>query len=814
MAKFKPIRIGDTVPLQQIQPATEEVDGKLYVSQSGVVLGRASTGDGPHEEILFEDLPGGGGGASYESITAGELQTLIDADGLTPGGWYLITDATGADLGFLTHAVNENSVSVVGVGGYLNADFQAVGNYDGVEAITGIAAGTRHGIWRTYFEALTINYTNLSGGAFAVGDTITGGTTGATAVITSDDGVSALIAYMTSAGVAFDGSEVLDNGDGVTADMTAIETGPTIALGDIVIWNLSHWQLTDDTVLDGTNPETNTAAYTQLLKTDADQGYITAWDVSEFDFTNNDIVYRQDSRGGLVRGTIGVQGYQFGRDACAGNNIQSPATFDIRNLIASFTNNTIYPGATVSDIITGVDTVIENNILENGASLTGITAGEECSISRNTIGQGAILGGDTTIGDIVQILNNVIYNNGTLGRIVSGPSTIIANNIIQQDGALYEINAGENCRFMTNTVNQGALLGTDFTAGYSTEVNDNILENGAQLTGITAGAGCSISRNKVGTGSVVGTGAQMADGATFADNAIQNQAYIEGFDIGENSFFISNFLGNEAGMNNMIIGADSLIEANVLSAGANLYSITAGAGCEISFNTVNQRADFGFDFFVGDGTMLQNNILENGASLTGITAGEECSISRNKVGQGAILGGTTTMGDGAEINDLDIRANKQVSNKELDAGVTFSDKIVQLTTDETETYSANVEGNRTQPGFSDIPGSIDIEGLTTLNCTGAFAQYRGIYNLTSGNATEAIDTITNPPTAFPFTIRPAAGLALTVTGTAYAGIAAGQIALKATDYILDGDKGEYIVLEIDPLGSGALIEKFVVNGLL
>lgn len=510
----------------------------------------------------------GGGGASYTEITYADMQTAITNGTLTPGGWYLITDAAGTDLGFLTHAVTENSISVAGVGGYLNADFQAVGDYSGVDAITGVAAETQQGIWRTGFEALTINYTNQSGGTFAAGDTITGATTGAEATVVNDDGAGAVIAYMTSAGVAFDGSEVLDNGNGVTADMTGIELPPTLALGDIVIWNLLHWQLTDDTVLDGTDPETNTLAYTQLLKTDADQGYITAWDESEYDFGNDTIIYRQDLRGNLVRGNTGVVGFQWGRDAHAGNNIQSPSTFDTKNLVAAFNNNTTYPGADVSDIVTGVDTLIENNILENGAQLTGIAAGENCS------------------------------------------------------------------------------------------------------------------------------------------------------------------------------------------------------------------------------------------------------ISRNKVGQGAILGGSTTMGDGAEMNDLEIRANKSIANKELDAGVTFSDKVIQVTADEAETLSDNVDGNRSQPGYSDIPATIDIAGLTTLDCTAAFAQYRGIYNITSSNATEAIDQIDNPPTQFPFLLRPAAGLVLTITGTAYAGIAAGQIALKAASYVLDGDKGEYIVLEIDPLGTGALIEKQVVNGLI
>lgn len=644
--------------------------------------------------------PAGGGGASYTEITYADMQTAIAGSTLTPGGWYLITDATGTDFGFLTYAVTENQISVAGVGGYLNADFQAVGDYTGVEAITGIAAGTRQGIWRTSFEVLTINYTNLAGGTFAVGDTITGGTTGATAVITSDDGVSALMAYMTSAGVAFDGSEVLDNGGGVTADMTAIELGPTIALGDIVIWNLIHWQLTDDTVLDGTDPATNTAAYTQLLKTYAGQGYITAWDVSEFDFANNNVVYRQDSRGGLVRGATGVEGYQFGRDDCAGNNIQSPDTFDIRNLIASFNNNTTFPGAIVSEITTGADTAIENNILENGASLTGITAGANCSISNNSIGSGSSI-------------SNVTFLN----------DSVIQNSVLAGGGFMDNLTANDNDIGLSGNVLTGGQIADIIFSASGTRIEKNIITMG-RIVELTLGGNVSLSQNT--------------------------------------------------------LAPDAVIESLIL----------------------------------GAGTVVENNIIQNGGSLNGIETGENCSISRNKIGQGATLGGSTTMGDGAEMNDLEIRANKSIANKELDAGVTFSDKVIQVTADEAETLSDNVDGNRSQPGYSDIPATIDIAGLTTLDCTAAFAQYRGIYNITSSNATEAIDQIDNPPTQFPFPLRPAAGLVLTITGTAYAGIAAGQIALKAASYSLDGDKGEYIILEIDPLGTGALIEKQVVNGLI
>lgn len=703
------------------------------------------------------NLPGGGGGASYESITSGELQTLIDADGLTPGGWYLITDANGTDLGFLTYAVTENQISVAGVGGYLNADFQAVGNYDGVEAITGIAAGTRQGIWRTSFEVLTINYTNLAGGTFAVGDTITGGTTGATAVITSDDGVSALMAYMTSAGVAFDGSEVLDNGGGVTADMTAIELGPTIALGDIVIWNLIHWQLTDDTVLDGTDPATNTAAYTQLLKTDAGQGYITAWDVSEFDFANNNVVYRQDSRGGLVRGATGVEGYQFGRDDCAGNNIQSPDTFDIRNLVASFNNNTMFPGAIVSDIITGADTAIENNILENGAYVTGITAGANCSISNNSIGSGSSI-------------SNVTFLN----------DSVIQNSVLAGGGFMDNLTANDNDIGLSGNVLTGGQIADIIFSASGTRIEKNIITMG-RIVELTLGGNVSLSQNT--------------------------------------------------------LAPDAVIESLIL----------------------------------GAGTVVENNIIQNGGSLNGIETGENCSISRNKIGQGATLGGTTTMGDGARLDRLSIAPNILVTSLAINDGhiedclfngpvndiiinngrfirdtVLFwgnntlqqlsfdsggiedamfigdgrinnrSDFYIEAVVIETRidnTATGFYPGTVARKGFSDFTAEIDIEGLTALILTDE-SQYVGIYVLTSGNATEAIDQIDNPPTAFPFTIRPAAGLTLTITGTAYSGIAAGQIALKAASYVLDGSKGEYIVLEIDPLGSGALIEKYVVNGLI
>jgi len=802
---------GVRIQVDNSQVEIESAAGfRLTIDGSSGEAGQVPTAQGDGTTI-WEDQAGGGG-ASITDITYADMQTAIGDSTLTPGQFYNITDAGGTDFGFICQAVKANEITVNGTGGYLNADFQGEGNYSNVEAGTGVAVGTQKGIWRTGFEAVTIPYTNLSADyvtystssgvldadetyttdlgntgtiieddgdgtvtlipdqalvegevitgdnsgntvtvetyvnpAFAIGDTITGGNTGATAVITDDDG-SELMAYMTSAGVAFDGSEVLDNGNGVTADMNGAAGTPGIALGDVVIWNLQHWQLTDDTLLNGTDPETNTDAYTLLDKETYPETYVETWDISEFDFASNRIEYRQDSVGNLVRGAAGVDGFQWGNDNCNGNNIQSPDTFDIRNLIGAFSINATYPGATVSDIITGGNTTIENNIIENGGSFTGITAGANCSISRNKVGQGATLGGDMTIGDGVQLDDNTLGNDAELNGII-GAGTSFTKNTLGNSASIESVTLGPNGFFDGNTLGNAGKVSALSIVEEEFEFTQNIIDG--LLIDVTATAG-----------------------------------YVN-----------YNIMRPNTQLNTIICETLDFTN-NILLPGAIISDISADG--EVS---------------------MQNNILENQSRIQSITSDGGFSISKNKLGAFSSLCGNTVsasssvLGDGSALENLEIRANKQVVNKTLYAGVTFSDKIVQLTTDEAETYSANVEGGRTQPGFSDIPGTIDITGLTTLDITAAWAQYRGIINLTSDNATEIIDTITNPPTLFPFTLRPQ-GFALTITGTAYAGIGAGQIALKATDYTLDGDKGEYIVLEIDPLGTGCLVEKYVVNGLI
>lgn len=852
MAKFRPLRIGDETHAQRINPATEEIDGKIYVSQPGVVLGRVSSGDGPHEEILFDDLPGGPGGpggASYTEVTYSEMQALIASNGLTPGGWYLITDANGTDLGFLTNAVTENTINVSGVGGYLNADFQAVGDYSGAPE----TFGTQLGIWRTSFEEVTIDYLNLtpdyvsystSSGlldpaetfttdlgttgevitddgagtvtvqnlsqalvageiitgdtsaesvtvdiytnpAFAVGDTITGGTTGATAVIVTDDGASSMTAYMTSPGVSFDGSEILDNGNGVFANQDGAATSPTIVQGDVVIWNLLHWQLTDAALLNGTAPEGNVSSGNYIYYYDASGAFTVGETITGDDNGSTAVIVSDDQEGMLEVSDITgdwTTETTFVGDTSANTAVLDgyfPAVVGAYTLLDKatymetyveawdvsefdFPNNWIQRRADANVNDQSLPFSLESALIGNGAMVTSFF-----QWGRNSVIGNVSNGGEMNIKNVVGVFRyNTLLPGARIYDISAGESAIFEKNYLDAGATIYALSVGANTVFdlKENTLGLEARISDIIATGEEYEITGNNLFSYAYITSIN-GSSYTLNRNVIFSGGQISS-LFLTDFSDCSNNVIENSGSITSIDT----------------------TSETLIRNNKIGSGATL----------------------GISLVISSGN-IENNILENGASLNGINAGQNCSISGNKVEATGVLGGSMVLGDAAQVNNNTILLAIQVSNKTFAPGVLFNGNTIGVPMTETETITDNIEGKRSIPGFSDIPGTIDITGLNVLDCTAAWSQYRGIYNLTSSNATEAIDTIANPPTLFPLTIRPAAGVVLTITGTPYAGIAAGQIALKAASYTLY--PGEYIVLDYDP-ATGCLIENRVVNGIL
>jgi hypothetical protein len=217
-------------------------------------------------------------------MTLAELQALVAAESLGPlaGQHVLITDLF--DEGGIFLVTSATTISVDGQGLFLDCDFNNVGDYSDVEPLTGIAVVGLTRQWRPAIEAFTIVYSNLAGGSFAAGDTVTDGLLWQ-GVVVSDTG--AQMEVYSIAGDQPDDTATLDNGAGVTADIDLV--GARSILGTISIWHdaathiYQHYQCVDDTLLDGT---INPAAYMVLPRGAEDFGYVQNACPIEYDFKN------------------------------------------------------------------------------------------------------------------------------------------------------------------------------------------------------------------------------------------------------------------------------------------------------------------------------------------------------------------------------------------------------------------------------------------------------------------------------------------------------------------------------------------------
>lgn len=286
----------------------------------------------------------------YPSNTYANWLIALNAGVLPKGLWIEVTEIPSQPGAiFAMFCTEDNQIALGGFGQFLNADWQNVGDYSGVFDLTGVVFTTNKGQWYSGFEYITIDYTNLMGGTFAVGDTVTDTTTTATGTVISDDGVSQMVIEWTSYGTAFGVANTIDNGSGVTADITAITYGATT--GDVAIWNGLHYQVIDESLIDGTDPATNTSAYTLLPITTANMGYILEQDEIEFDFVPDWLQLRSDNRGNRYAysqetdttefslGFTAINQFQWGRDATFANLIEE-SNINSLNSVGEMTRST------------------------------------------------------------------------------------------------------------------------------------------------------------------------------------------------------------------------------------------------------------------------------------------------------------------------------------------------------------------------------------------------------------------------------------------------------------------------------------------
>lgn len=100
-------------------------------------------------------------------ITEAAISTLISSNAIRVGQYYRITDVTNADLGVVVQGVRVNGITAYGTGIFLNADYQAVGDYSGVPSYVAII-----GIWSPAARPVVVgnvvvynnlNFVNLTG---------------------------------------------------------------------------------------------------------------------------------------------------------------------------------------------------------------------------------------------------------------------------------------------------------------------------------------------------------------------------------------------------------------------------------------------------------------------------------------------------------------------------------------------------------------------------------------------------------------------------------------------------------------------------
>lgn len=294
---------------------------------------------------------------AYPTNTYANWLIALNADLLPKGLWIEVTDIPSQPSAiFSLFCTETNQIALGGKGQFLNADWQNVGDYSGAPLLF----VTNEGQWYGDLELVTITYNNLAGGSFAPAETITDSVTGATATIVTDDG-STITAYLTSPAATFGPLNSFDNGTGVSADVVTYVQ--PLENGDVVIYNALHYQVTAAATFDGTDPATNSAAYTLLPKATADMGYILEVDEIEFDFVPDWLQYRADKRGNRYAYSqdtdtndfaltfTAIDQFQWGRDAAYGHFI-TQSRFDNLNLagptnrkeltnFSAFYNNTL-----------------------------------------------------------------------------------------------------------------------------------------------------------------------------------------------------------------------------------------------------------------------------------------------------------------------------------------------------------------------------------------------------------------------------------------------------------------------------------------
>jgi len=249
----------------------EKSDGKIYFK-----------GDGGTEY----DLTSGSGGGLV-SKTVAEMQTLASGASFTASQFYLITDADTVLYGgtnVIIQAVSSSKLAKDGTGIFYNPKYdQATPGFD---------------IWSNWSDFQIYNIS----GQFQYGETITSNL-GGTGVYVSGDVLSSAVdprkaVFTVTAGTWAASTSITGGTSGATASISTINLA-SYSSGNVVIWGGKHWtngtnavgSATNDFTLDGTN-------WTAISFNSTDYNVVA--DAISYDLDNDIITTRKEIAGNNV----------------------------------------------------------------------------------------------------------------------------------------------------------------------------------------------------------------------------------------------------------------------------------------------------------------------------------------------------------------------------------------------------------------------------------------------------------------------------------------------------------------------------------
>lgn len=225
---------------------------------------------------------GGGGGSTPVSKTVAQMQALVGS--FVPGTFYLITDAPDTSQ-ILIQAVDANRLSKEGTRLMLcPADYKVETDGNGNNWI---------GVWNQ--SKGTYNYGTLVG-SFVVGELITGGTSGKTARVVTDDGTK--LTLRSANGPFVDGETITGSTSAATAVLDF--TTKPITVGQLAIWGGKVWRNVNGLIGLATNDAALNAEWTLITKAAfSNSEYVLMTFGCSYDLANNWIEKQWDGVGNI-----------------------------------------------------------------------------------------------------------------------------------------------------------------------------------------------------------------------------------------------------------------------------------------------------------------------------------------------------------------------------------------------------------------------------------------------------------------------------------------------------------------------------------